>query len=253
MTKASFQLYSARNFQPFSDVFATLAAAGYVEVEGFGFIYEGMNDGELSALRADLDRNGLTMPTGHFSIDILESKPERAIEIARALGFESAYCPWLPPEHRPTTAKGWFELGQRLEKAGAPLVTAGLDFGWHNHDFEFVRFDDGTTAQEHLFKGGASLSWEADIAWIVRGGADPFEWIERMGSRITSVHVKDIAPSGEKVDEDGWADVGSGIVPWAKLMPALKATPARHFIMEHDNPNDLQRFATRSIAAFQSF
>ena len=253
MTKASFQLYSARNFQPFADVFATLAAAGYEEVEGFGFIYEGMSDAEISALRADLDRNGLTMPTGHFSIQILESRPERAVEIASALGMESAYCPWMAPETRPTTADGWFRHGQRLEKAGRALVAAGIDYGWHNHDFEFFPLEGGTTAQEQIFKGGPSLSWEADIAWIVRGGADPFEWIDRMGDRITSVHVKDIAPSGENGDEDGWADVGTGIVPWAKLIPALRKTPARHFIMEHDNPNDLKRFATRSIAAFKSF
>lgn len=253
MTRLSFQLYSARNFQPFSDVFATLASAGYKEVEGFGAIYEGMDDRQLADLRADLDRNGLTMPTGHFSIDILESNPSRAIEIARALGFESAYCPWLMPEARPTTARGWFELGQRLQKAGAPLVAAGLDFGWHNHDFEFFPLEDGTTAQEQIFKGGPDLSWEADIAWIVRGGADPFTWIERMGNRITSVHVKDIAPKGENADEDGWADVGHGTVPWAQLIPALKATPVRHFIIEHDNPNDLVRFAARSIASFISY
>ena len=45
------------------------------------------------------------------------------------------------------------------------------------------------------------------MAWIVRGGADPFEWIKRYADRIASVHIKDIAPAGECEDEDGWADV----------------------------------------------
>ena len=48
----------------------------------------------------------------------------------------------------------------------------------------------------------------------MRGGADPRRWIERYRGRIPLVHVKDIAPAGEKEDEDGWADVGTGTVPW---------------------------------------
>lgn len=253
MTDLSFQLYSARNFQPFADVFAVLSKAGYTQVEGFGGIYEGMDDNQLAGLKSDLDKNGLTMPTGHFSIDILESNPARAIEIASALGFKSAYCPYLMPDQRPTSAKAWFDFGARLQKAGAPLVKAGLDFGWHNHDFEFFTLEDGSCAQTQIFAGGPELSWEADIAWIVRGGADPFEWLEEMGDRITSVHVKDIAPAGENAGEDGWADVGHGTVPWDRLKAALNATPVRYFIVEHDNPNDLVRFATRSITSFNSY
>nr|WP_316654542.1 sugar phosphate isomerase/epimerase [uncultured Gellertiella sp.] len=253
MPDLSFQLYSARNFQPFADVFALLSRAGYTEVEGFGWIYEGMSDSELARLKADLDTHGLTMPTGHFSLDILEANPGRAIEIATALGFQSAYCPWLLPEQRPTSSKAWFDFGARLQKAGAPLKKAGFDFGWHNHDFEFFPLEDGSCAQTQIFAGGPDLSWQADIAWIVRGGADPFEWIDRLGQRITSVHVKDIAPTGENADEDGWADVGHGIVPWARLMTALRATPVRHYIVEHDNPGDFERFATRSFASFQSY
>ena len=39
MKNVSFQLYSARNFQPFSEVFKVLKAAGYTQVEGYGALY----------------------------------------------------------------------------------------------------------------------------------------------------------------------------------------------------------------------
>ena len=55
---------------------------------------------------------------------------------------------------------------------------------------------------EIFLEHAPTLEWEADIAWIVRGGADPFAWIARHGDRITLAHVKDIAPKGECVDED---------------------------------------------------
>ena len=85
------------------------------------------------------------------------------------------------------------------------------------------------------------------MAWIVRGGADPFEWIKRYADRIASVHVKDIAPAGKCEDEDGWADVGLGTMPWDRLMTLIRAeTKASIFVMEHDKPSDAYRFAERS-------
>ena len=65
-----------------------------------------------------------------------------------------------------------------------------------------------------------------DVAWVVRGGADPLPWIDRHGKRIVAVHVKDIAKPGEGKDEDGWSDVGHGTMDWAGLLKALRAKTA---------------------------
>jgi len=92
-----------------------------------------------------------------------------------------------------------------------------------------------------------------DVAWVIRGGADPLAWIEKYRDRITAAHVKDIAPAGQNADEDGWADVGHGTVDWPAIMAALRAVGVMHFVMEHDNPKDHTRFATRSIATAKGF
>ncbi len=253
MQTVSFQLYSARNFPPLADVLKSVGATGYKQVEGYGALYSALDDAALAALKADMDKSGVTMPSAHFSLDLLETDPARALHIAKTLGIKSIYCPYLAAEDRPTDASGWKAFGERLEKAGKPFRDAGLDFGWHNHDFEFVALPDGSIPQDHIFAGGPNLSWEADIAWIVRGGADPFAYIEKYGKRITAVHVKDIAPAGENADQDGWADVGHGTVEWAKLFKALSATPAKYYIVEHDNPKDYKATAERSIASIKTY
>ena len=97
-----------------------------------------------------------------------------------------------------------------------------------------------------LLTHAPSIEWEADIAWIVRSGNDPVEWIDRYETRITAVHIKDIAPAGENHDEDGWADVGAGVVDWPNLLPRL-ADGSRLLITEHDNPSDVLRFARKSV------
>ena len=253
MRPLSFQLYSARNFPPLSDSLHAVASAGYQQVEGYGGIYADLDDTALAVLKADLDRNGLSMTSGHFSLDMLENRPERVVEVAKALGIEAVYCPHIMPDARPTDAAGWEAFGQRLQAAGEKIRAAGLTYGWHNHDFEFKALGDGSVPMDLILKGGPDLTWEADIAWVIRGGADPFAWIETYGDRITAVHVKDIAPAGENTDEDGWSDVGHGTVDWKSLFGRLAATPAKFYVVEHDNPSDLSRLATRSIASIKTF
>ncbi len=245
----SFQLYSARNFQPWSDVVKTLGWLGYREVEGFGGVYD-----DPAGLRAELDKNGLAMPTGHFSIDMLENDFAGAEKIAKTLGMKVLICPYLVAEQRPADTAGWQAFGKRLAAVGDKAKQAGYDFAWHNHDFEFAALPDGTLPQKHILETAPDIGWEADIAWIVRGGADPVAWIEEYGSRIVAVHVKDIARSGEGLDEDGWSDVGHGTIDWKALTAVLRdRTPAKYFIMEQDNPNNFERFARRSLEAAKSF
>ncbi len=253
MTKLGFQLYSARNFTPLSNTLQALAKAGYAEVEGYGALYSELDAHALKTMKDELDDNGLSMSTGHFGLDLLENEPARAMLIARTLGIEAIYCPYLMPDQRPTDGAGWFAFGKRLSEAGRRFRDAGYAFGWHNHDFEFKPLADGSIPLDHILAGGPDLDWEADIAWIIRGGDDPFTWIERYGERIGAVHVKDIAAAGKNADEDGWADVGHGTVDWKRLMAALRNTRAKYFIIEHDNPSDVGRLIRRSIAAFNTY
>jgi sugar phosphate isomerase/epimerase len=242
----SYQLYSSRNFPPMSETFKMVAAAGYTAVEGYGALYA--DAAMVAQTKAGLEATGLKMPTGHFSLDMLENEVETTLAIAKALDMDSLYCPFLMPNDRPTDAAGWRAFGARLEAVGAPYRAAGYGFGWHNHDFEFVALPDGQLPQDLMFAGGPSLEWEMDVAWVVRGGADPLAWIEKYKDRITAAHVKDIAPAGTCVEEGGWADLGHGTVDWKTIMAALRKIGVKHFVMEHDNPSDDARFASRSIA-----
>jgi len=246
MTDFSYQLYSSRNFPPLASTLKMIAAAGYKNVEGFGGVYA--DAAQAKALAEQLGAAGLRMPTGHFGLDMLEQAPETALAIAKALGIETIYCPYIAADDRPTDGAGWRAFGARLQQAGAPFRDAGLGFGWHNHDFEFRPTADGVLPIVAIFEGGPDLEWEADLAWVVRGGADPLEWIRIYDKRITAVHVKDIAPAGANAEEDGWADVGTGTIDWRAIMAALKGTAARVLVIEHDNPKDDKRFATTSLA-----
>ncbi|WP_240722406.1 sugar phosphate isomerase/epimerase [Poseidonocella sp. HB161398] len=239
----SFQLYTSRDGGPLEAQLAALAALGVTNVEPYGDLYA-----DPAALRAQLDAAGLTALSGHFDLEMLEAEPDRAIAAARVLGMEIVIAPWLEPEDRPADAAGWQALGARLAAVHARLAAAGLAFGWHNHDFEFTALPDGSFPIEHLMAAG-DFGLELDVAWVRRAGQDPLEWIGRYADRLLAFHVKDVAPEGENLDEDGWAVVGQGIVDWPAAWARLGATGARVAMLEHDEPKDWLDFAAKSSAA----
>jgi sugar phosphate isomerase/epimerase len=129
----------------------------------------------------------------------------------------------------------------------------GIRFGWHNHDFEFVALGDGGMPMEILLDNAPEISWEADLAWIARAGRDPLDYVRRYANRLTSVHVKDIAPEGTNLDEDGWCDLGAGVMDWPALMQACRDQSSDLiYALEHDKPADPVRFANNSAIAFNT-
>jgi sugar phosphate isomerase/epimerase len=187
------------------------------------------------------------MPTGHFGIDQLEDT-STALKWAEQLGVKLIVCPWIAPEARGEDNATWTALGERLARLGETYRKAGYRFGWHNHDFEFKPTREGRLPMDILMETAPENDWEMDVAWVVRGGADPVAWLKKYGSRITAVHVKDIAPAGQAVDEGGWADAGHGTIDWNTLQREIKThAKAQYWVMEHDNPSDFDRFARRSL------
>jgi len=248
MTQLSFQLYSARNYPSMEEFLGKLGKLGYTQVEGFGGLYD-----DAAGLAENLKKNGLTMPTGHFG-PAQVADVSTTLKTAETLGIKRIYCPHIGPEGRSEDESKWLELADMLANAAETYGKEGYGFGWHNHDFEFVPTTSGRTPMEILLETATNIEWEADIAWLVRGKADPLAWFDKYADRITAVHVKDIAPAGDCLDEDGWADVGQGVLDWDNLITKVTSkTKAQYFVAEHDKPSDAERFARRSIAAAKNW
>lgn len=245
----SFQLYSARTVPDQHEFLKTLAAIGYTAVEGFGGVYE-----KPESYRSAMDAAGVTMPSGHFALSDLEESFEEQLFIANTLGVKQVVVPYLAVEDRPQDVVGYEAIAKRLNVIYEKLNGEGLTLAWHNHEFEMQPLVDGSVPLDVLLNDAPNVSWEADLAWVAVAKADPLSWVKKLGARISAVHVKDLAAAGENVEEDGWADVGEGVIDWKTLMTTLRdVAPEAHTIMEHDKPSDVTRFATVSYNNFTSY
>jgi len=239
--RISFQLYSARNFPPVEAQLETLAAIGFDAVEP----YRGAYGDDPTGLRRMLDAVGLACPSAHIGLADLDADLAAVVETARILGLETVVSPFLPPDQRPDDADGWQALGARLQEHALALRKEGLKYAWHNHAFEYATLSDGSRPIEHLL-AGPDVMWEADIGWIARADCDVKAELERFPGKLAAFHVKDVAPEGV-TEDDGWTDVGAGIIDWRALLPTIESSGTDLLVLEHDAPSDWRSFAENSF------
>ena len=241
----SIQLYTLRSLGELDRVLDTVMEAGYGHVETIGSHLE-----QAENVRAKLDARGLKVSSSHVSLAALRERLNVVVRASHTLAFEQLFMPAVPPEQRQGDASFWRTLGRELGELAQRLRDEGITFGYHNHDWELAPKEGTKTALELIFEAaeGSPLAWQVDIAWLVRAGADPKDWMERYRDRIVSAHVKDLAPPGRNEDQDGWADVGAGVLDWRDLWQAARAAGARWMVIEHDKPADPAGTARASYA-----
>jgi sugar phosphate isomerase/epimerase len=222
------QLYTVRDEMK-KDVAATLARVariGYREVEFAGYF-----DWKPDAVRNALRQNGLSSPSSHIGFPNLGPEWDKTIEDALKIGQQYLVCPWIDDKYR--TLDGYKEVAELFNKAGEQAKKASLQFGYHNHDFEFKPIA-GQTPYDLLITqtDPALVAMEMDVFWLWSGGKDPLDYFKRYPGRFPLLHIKDMDTSGKM------ADVGKGVIPWRDILAQKALAGTRHIFVEHDEPKD---------------
>jgi sugar phosphate isomerase/epimerase len=248
MRRLAVQLYSLRQVADLERQLQLVRDAGLACVE-----CTTANYADPQRLRRLLERHQLTAPTGHFGIDRLRGEFAATVALAHALGMETLYVWGLPQAEQPRDVAGWRRAGSELGGYARRLADEGLGLGFHNHDWELTRYPDGLLALDHLFDAAAEapLRWQPDLGWLARGRADVPALLARYAQRVRSAHVKDMRSSAQSAPEEGWADLGTGTLPWKEWMPQLLALEADPLVLEHDAPSDPARFINVSATALR--
>ncbi len=113
------------------------------------------------------------------------------------------------------------------------LEDAGIQFAYHNHDFEFPKLEGQVPYDVLLQSTDPKLvQLEINLYWITKAGQDPLAYFARWPGRIPLVHVKDSAgPPEHKM-----VDVGQGTIDWKRIFAKRDQAGIKHAFVEHDQP-----------------
>jgi sugar phosphate isomerase/epimerase len=249
--KIAVQLYTVRDQMKadFDGTLAKVAQIGYKEVEFAGYF-----DHTGKQVRAACEKNGLSPVSTHVQYDELDDKFPSVIETSKTIGLKYIVCPWIPEDLR-KSPDIWKQASEKFNRCGEQTKKAGLQFAYHNHWFEFLPVNGKLPYDELLKLCDAKLvKMELDLCWITAAGSDPLKYFKANPGRFPLVHVKDLKKLPEVTTGGGQnfgdtvdlTSVGDGIIDWKKLFSHSEEAGIKHYIVEHDKPQDPFASITKS-------
>jgi sugar phosphate isomerase/epimerase len=244
------QLYMVGKYLQ-ADVSGTLKrlrAIGYTHVESFSLA--GLTAPEF---RKALDDSDLKCHSSHLMLDTNDPSPLFAQ--AHALGAKYAVSSILLPFNEAfqmselvrklsaLTLDDFKRMAALANNIGRKAKDAGLQYAYHNHNFEFKDYG-GQTGYDLLLKetDPELVKLELDCGWMTVGGQDPVAYFKKYPDRYRLFHAKDfvaLKPSSNSLDPSlhpAITEVGSGKIDWPALVAAAKAAGVQYYYVDHDPP-----------------
>jgi sugar phosphate isomerase/epimerase len=244
--KIAAQLYTLREFlKTEADIATTLQTVkdiGYNAVQNSGL-------GPISPekLKEIADRVGIEICATHIPFSDMADKFDEVVATHKLWNCKYAGIGSLPKEYN-TNGEGYAQFAKIASEVARKLKAVGLQFVYHNHAFEFKKFD-GKSGMDILFEQSDpnAFGFELDVHWVQAGGGDPIEWIHKVKGRMQVVHLKDytIASGSERI----FAEVGEGNMNFKGILQACEETGVEWGAVEQDNCYGRDPFESLAISA----
>jgi len=131
------------------------------------------------------------------------------------------------------------ELAERLNKAGEAMAKENISLLYHNHNCELQRVNEAQRAYDILLAetDPATVNFEFDSYWFAEGGANPLEWMERLGERMKLWHINDrgtqlTGTAMTPILKTDSTELGTGNMPLEALAEQAKRVNVEAVVLE---------------------
>ncbi len=227
-----------------------IAAIGYKEVE------TGVSPKHTAAdVKKSLKDAGLQCKSLHMSFGGMEEAVPYAKEIGANYVISSVTLPEAPKPGKfdpktfmaqlsALTLDDFKKIAARCNEMGEQAKKAGLQFGYHNHNFEFKPLDGGEIGYDVILRetDPSLVKFELDCGWMVAAGHDPVAYLTKYPKRYRLLHIKDFHPTASPstgLDESVRpkpAELGRGHIDYVPIFAAAKKTEVELYYVEQEPP-----------------
>ncbi len=181
---------------------------------------------KASEMRRTINDAGLKCESCHFHFDELKQNLDERIAFAKELGLTQMISSTLGVRADGTMAD-WVRAAHDLNKIGEQTQKAGLQTGFHNHDFEFKQIDGVLVYDKLMSELDPKLVKNQFQVSVISLGYDAATFFTKYPGRFVSIHLQDWSPAEKKQ-----VPVGQGVVDWKKLFAAAKIGGVKNYFVE---------------------
>lgn len=228
------QVYPVRDAlgKDFDGTLKQLAGLGYRAIEmcsppgyggsGFGPLV-GMKAAEM---RKRIQDTGLKCESCHYQFREMKENLDDRIAFAKELGLEQMVLSTfgLRPE---ATMADWTKAADDLNKIGEQTRKAGIQAGFHNHNFEFKEIDGVLVYDQIMSTLDPKLVKMQFQVSVIGLGFEAAKFFRKYPGRFASIHLQDWSAAEKKT-----VAIGSGAVDWKDLFAAAKTAGVQNFFVE---------------------
>ena len=218
----------------------------YLELANYsdGKFY-GYTPAEFKKMADDL---GMVVISSHTQVEAEGITLENARMMADAhaeLGAKYCIQPWV--EEKDRNIETYKKMIGDWNEVGRIMKDVGIQFGYHNHNFEFVNIDGIVPYYDILLPemDADLITMELDMYWATKAGQDPVEMFNKYPGRFQLFHLKDMYeenPPFYEVIKDDIAPVGAGLIDFKRIMAAKDVAGMKYFFVEDDNQGNGKPF-----------
>ena len=227
--KIGYAMYSARELttdpESMRKVLSEIAKMGYQGVEFF--LYHDTEPGELKKM---LEEFGLEAIGTHVHKPRWDADAQGEIDYAVKAGIPYLVYPYVDASLR--TEEYYRALPAILKDLAAQCREKGIQLQYHNHDFEFEKID-GMAVMDYLLEQEKSFTFELDTFWCRYAGIDAMGYMEKLGSCVPMIHIKDYLGAGK--DGVEFTAIGTGKLDNTQVILKAREMNKDWLIVELDN------------------
>lgn len=180
---------------------------------------------EVPAFQKQMTELGLTLSSCHvFCPDPLGAADE-LLALAEKTSIDT-YVINCPGD---TIAEKYPAFAQTCRALSERLAGGGVSLWLHNGGPEIaaratVDGEEVTVLEAVLSLAGDRLGVQIDTGWVMSGGVDPAAFLKKLGTRVRSVHFKDMAEHFETLaGNDRFAVLGKGVTDIPGVLAQIPA------------------------------
>lgn len=244
------QLYTIRDAMA-ADVKGSLKKVsdlGYKNLELASYSggkFYGFKPSEFKKMVNDLGMDAISSHAAVESTGITTENAKMMADAHAELGVKYCIQPWINDEDR--TIEKYKKMIADWNKVGEIMKNVGIQFGYHNHNFEFKPMD-GKIPYYDIFMpemDASLITMELDLFWASKAGQNPVEMFNKYPGRFQLFHMKDMhtqqAPFYDVIKDD-ICPVGEGVIDFKKILAAGKVAGFKHMFVEDDNQGNGKPF-----------
>ena len=215
--------------------YKNLELAGYKDGKFYGY--------EPSEFKKLVEGLGMAILSSHTQVEATGITLDNAKKMAddhAMLGSKYCIQPWVVLEARKPLSN-WQKMAADWNQVGKIMKASGIQFGYHNHNFEFADVEGKRPYFDVLLPelDKDLVTMEMDLFWVTKAGIDPVEIFKKYPGRFQLFHVKDMftkeapfyAPEGVK----DFAPVGAGVIDFKRIFASRELAGNKYLIVEQDS------------------